>query len=163
MTREFKIFLGVIAGLALLGTVFVTAAASYVYDNGLIVVSVREKGPDGVSFTIPVPVAVARAGLAFAPDDAMPGNCPDIAMWEPVVTAALEGLAESPDAVLVEVQDDDENVLIRKEGGRLVVDVDTPDEEVHVSVPLYEASKLVRTIMKKSHCHRGEAVVRVET
>ena len=47
--------------------------------------------------------------------------------------AALE---QCPDGVFVEVIDPGEHVVIAKSGGAIVIDVNDPDETVHVAVPL---------------------------
>lgn len=59
---------------------------------------------------------------------------------------AAQELAKCPDTVLVEVKDGREHVRVEKRGGRLLVDVDSPREEVHISLPLRTVVSVIREI-----------------
>jgi len=60
-----------------------------------------------------------------------------------VVRAALDGLRDSDDVVLVEVNQPGEHVHVAKSGGSIVVDVDNAGETVHVSAPIRAISSTV--------------------
>jgi hypothetical protein len=55
----------------------------------------------------------------------------------------LKELKNFPDAEFVEVKDDEQHVRIRTHEGKLQIDVDTPDEKVHVMVPLSTVNDVV--------------------
>lgn len=105
---------------------------------GVVVVDVQEGGPDGHHIMVPVPLVFAQAALAAAPIVAEEElRLPDEAAEHVgIAREILEALAVAPDGVLVHVQEPDEEVLIRKEGDKLIVQVHGKKEEVSVNVPL---------------------------
>jgi hypothetical protein len=105
---------------------------------GVVVVDVQEGGPDGHRIMIPVPLVFAQAALAAAPIVAEEElRLPDEALEHiGIAREILEALAAAPDGVLVHVQEPDEEVIIRKEGDKLVIRVHGKKEEVSVNVPL---------------------------
>ena len=106
---------------------------------GVVVVDVQEGGPDGHRIMIPVPLVFAQAALAVAPVVAQEElRIPDEAIEHiGIAREILEALADAPDGVLVHVEEPDEEVLIRKEGDKLVIQVRGRNgEDVSVNVPL---------------------------
>jgi hypothetical protein len=105
---------------------------------GVVVVDVQEGGPDGHHIMVPVPLVFAQAALAAAPVVAEEElRLPDEAMEHmPIAREILEALAAAPDGVFVHVQEPDEEVLIRKEGDKLIIEVHGKKEDVSVNVPL---------------------------
>jgi hypothetical protein len=105
---------------------------------GVVVVDVREGGPDGHRILVPAPLVLAQAGLAVAPavlEDEM--RIPEEALEHiPLARDLLEALIAAPDGELVRVEERDEQVLIRKEGDTLIVRVHGKGEDVSVNVPL---------------------------
>jgi hypothetical protein len=105
---------------------------------GVVVVDVREGGPDGHRILVPAPLVLAQAGLAVAPavlEDEM--RIPEEALEHmPLARDVLEALIAAPDGELVRVEERDEQVVIRKEGDNLVVRVHGKGEDVSVNVPL---------------------------
>jgi hypothetical protein len=109
---------------------------------GVVVVDVREGGPDGSRIVVPVPLVFAQAALALAPAVA-----PDQKMRIPeealehvgLAREVLEALAAAPDGELVRVEERDELVVIAKEGRSLRVRVSGHKENVTVNVPLHLA------------------------
>jgi hypothetical protein len=59
------------------------------------------------------------------------------------IRAALDGLRDSDDIVLVEVKEPGEHVEVVKSGGSIVVDVDDAGETVQVSAPIRAISSTV--------------------
>jgi hypothetical protein len=108
---------------------------------GVVVVDVQEGGPDGHHIMVPVPLVFAQAALAAAPVVAGEElRLPDEAIEHVgIAREILEALAVAPDGVLVHVEEPDEEVLIRKEGDKLVVQVHGKKEKVSVNVPLHLA------------------------
>lgn len=107
---------------------------------GVMVVDVREGGPDGHRVVVPVPLVLAQAALAVAPIVA-PADKLRIPAGEGLehvglAKEVLEALAAAPDGELVRVEDGRENVLVTKEGRSLHVRVRSDKEKVDVTVPL---------------------------
>ena len=63
-----------------------------------------------------------------------------------ITDAALPALEQCPDGVFVEVVDPGEHVVIAKSGSSIIVDVNDPDETVHVAVPLRAAESAIHEI-----------------
>ena len=106
---------------------------------GVVVVDVREGGPDGNRIVVPVPLVFAQAALAVAPLVAEEQlRLPDEAAEHiGIAREVLEALAAAPDGVFVHVEEPDEEVVIRKEGNKLVIQVRGKNgEDVSVNVPL---------------------------
>jgi len=107
---------------------------------GVVVVDVREGGPDGHRIVVPVPLVFAQAALALAPVVAPADKLriPDNEALQHIGVArdVLEALAAAPDGELVRVEERDELVVITKEGRSLHVRVSGKKEDVSVNVPL---------------------------
>ncbi len=106
---------------------------------GVVVVDVREGGPDGHRIVVPFPLVFAQAALAVAPAVAPADKMriPDEALEHMgVAREVLQALAEAPDGELVRVEERDELVVIAKEGRSLRVRVSGSRENVSVNVPL---------------------------
>lgn len=84
---------------------------------------------------VPVPLFAARAALSFAPEEARHLEVPELAEYLPVARDILAELRDLPDALLVEVDDGDEHVVIEKIDDELSIEVHGPDEDVSVSLP----------------------------
>ena len=110
---------------------------------GVVVVDVREGGPDGHHIVVPVPLVLAQAALAIAPAVAPPDKLriPDGEPLEHVALAreVLDALAKAPDGELVRVEERDETVVVAKQGRSLHVTVSGQRENVSVNVPLHLA------------------------
>lgn len=106
---------------------------------GVVVVDVREGGPDGTRIMVPVPLVFAQAAVALAPV-AAPAHAlqlPEEAREHMgLAREVIEALAEAPDGELVRVEERDEQVVISKEGDTLKVRVSGRRENVSVNVPL---------------------------
>lgn len=111
------------------------------FHEGAITVSVQEKKPDGHHVFVLAPAAVVPWAIALAPEqhirfENMP---PEAREALPVLAEAADKLADMPDFVLVEVQSPREHVKVEKRGGSLIVNVESDQETVYVSVPLRAA------------------------
>jgi hypothetical protein len=136
------LFAKAIAGLA--GTTLM--AGALVMHEGVITVNVREKWPDGSHVRLFVPATVVGLGMSLAPKSKIEHATRHARKYLPLARIGAEELAKCPDFVLVEVKDRDEHVRIQKVGGRLLVDVDSPREEVHVAVPLKTVISALRDL-----------------
>jgi hypothetical protein len=136
-------FLEIIGVLVLAGLVLAVVAGAAVMGGGTLRVEVREKGVNGTHVFLPVPVNLVRIGMNFVPERELDEARAELEPWMPAVRAILLELANGPDGTLVEVEDGAETVHIVKRGGELIIDVDTPDETVHLAVPLMGVGSLI--------------------
>jgi hypothetical protein len=109
---------------------------------GVVVVDVREGGPNGQRIVVPLPLVLAQAAVAVAPviaDEKL--RIPDNEALQHIGVAreVMEALAKSPDGELVRVEERDEQVVITKEGRTLHIRVHSAKEDVSVNVPLHLA------------------------
>jgi hypothetical protein len=123
-----KIGLGISGAIAL--------AAGYSLHEGFVGVSVDEHRANGDHVHLIVPAALIPVAMRFAPRHAMDDAARQAGPWLPAVQGIAKELRKFPDAELVEVRDADEYVVIRTQGGKLLIDVESPDETVHVACPL---------------------------
>lgn len=120
--------------LGLLG-VSVLAGTGVVYQYGAVTVYVEEKKPGGDRVRLWVPGVLAPVALKLVPAEEL-RLPPEARQWMPALRAASEELAHVEDFTLVEVREPGERVTIVKRHGALIIDVESADETVHVSVPL---------------------------
>ncbi|MBD3336540.1 MAG: hypothetical protein GF355_13590 [Candidatus Eisenbacteria bacterium] len=93
------------------------------------------KGADHISLQIPG--IIVNGAMLCVPGSAFECHLDaDVKPWIGLVDATIAELYKMPDAVLVDIETADENVLIRKDGHHLKINVKTEDEDVAVSVPL---------------------------
>lgn len=85
------------------------------------VLMVAVDAAEAPNLVLPVPLPLARAGLAFAPDDARRLEVPELAEHLPHVWRIVGALRDSPDGVLAEIEDRRDHVRVSKEDGYLRV------------------------------------------
>lgn len=132
-TRPLWIILGCFAILLAVG---VTTFAVNAYRAGMLVIRIQEAGPHGMDLAIQIPAILVPMALQFVPDEALNQVAHRTADWGPAVRAATKAFSESPDFLLVQVDSPGEQVRISKERGRLIVDVSSIEERLHISLPL---------------------------
>lgn len=131
------------------GVALAAGVATSVAVDGVVMVRIDEKHPDGLHLTLPLPAALVGAGLRLAESQAgeeLESARAELAPFHSAFVGALDALAAAEDAVLVEVDDAGDHVLIRKRGSSLVIDVDSSDAEISVSVPLPLARRVVESL-----------------
>lgn len=117
--------------------------------SSCLVVDIRTS--DGPRVIVPVPLFVARAALAFAPDDVTRIEIPELDDYAHVAEQIIDELLDAPDGVLVEVHDGGEHVLIAKVGDFIEIEVDGDDEEVSLRLPLSVIAEILES-------YNGEAL-----
>jgi hypothetical protein len=122
------------------------AGAGVLCSEGFVHVKVHEKQPNGTHFSIVAPAMLAPIAAHLAPRSALTHSNAQLRQNLPVVRAALEGLRDCDDVVLVEVHGPGEYVHIATSGGSIIVDVDDPDDTVHISAPIRAISSTVDQI-----------------
>jgi hypothetical protein len=126
------------AGIAgVIGIAIIASVGIWFWQGGLLVVQVHERGPHASDIALKLPAAPLQAMLALVPDGCIERNA-EMTRVLPHLRSIPRDLARIPNCVLVEVEDrgSDETVRIAKEGRHLVIDVRSPEETVHVSVPI---------------------------
>ncbi len=126
----------ILAAVLLVLGVAVGSAAAATYRAGLVRVYVEEKRPGGENVKIIVPAILLTCGLKLVPEQQLREGLRDARPWLPLAAAAAKELQNYPDASFIEVSSAQEQVRISTRGGVLVVDVNSPEETVHVSIPL---------------------------
>jgi hypothetical protein len=109
---------------------------------GIVVVDVREGGPDGSRIIVPVPLVFAQAALAIAPMAAPAEKLRlphEAAEHMGLAREVIEALAAAPDGEFVRVEEKDQVVVVSKQGRTLNVRVTGEREKVSVNVPLHLA------------------------
>ena len=133
-----KIALG-IAGVGLAG-------AGVLCSEGLVHVKVVEKQPQGFHLNVIAPAMLAPIALHFVPSRDLAPATSQIQPYMPTIRAALDGLRDTEDIVLVDVTEPGEHVHVSKSGGSIIVDVDDSDATVHVSTPIRAISSTVEQL-----------------
>jgi hypothetical protein len=132
-----KLFaLTVFTGLSMSAATLVSGAV-FLATGGVAVCRVAT--PE-VNLTIPVPTHLIDVALVAArfgmPDHELAQMRREVEPWIPMIEAGTRELAVLPDGtVLVAVETSEVTVLVERRGGRFRVDVDSPDADVHVSLP----------------------------
>jgi len=124
------------------------ALAATVIHSGVVTVRVHENGPDGTNLFIPLPAALVDLALGIA-ELAMPAEDlaqvrSEAAPYQPTLRAVARELERCPDAVLVNVQTNDESVHVVKRGGTFLVEVEAPDAHVRVAFPARTVARVAR-------------------
>lgn len=137
MSVLFALKIGVLAAAPLL-------LLASLFGPMLLVVDVREGGPEGRRVVVPVPLPLVRAGAALVPDQAAAAETAELERFRPLARRLLGELRQVPDAELVRIEKGHERVSVRKEGEDLRVQVKRADGEVRVAVPLDGLEELFR-------------------
>jgi hypothetical protein len=122
------------------------AGASILCSEGLVHVKVIEKQPQGVHINVIAPAMLAPIAVHLAPQRDLAQAARQIQPYLPVIRAALDGLRDSEDVVLVDVTEPGEHVEVAKSGSSIVVDVDDEGETVHISTPVRAISSTVEQL-----------------
>jgi len=143
-----------------LGLVFaaVLGMAAMFVNAGILIVDVREGGPDGERIFVPVPLALARTALWFVPDEHLVIKEPEFAEHRELALRLLRELEKAEDADLVEVHDGDEQVLVRKVGNQIEVHVSNGRENVDVRAPLAVVTRILESYDEERGRFRGSGL-----
>jgi hypothetical protein len=143
----FKVLLAAFVAATTVFSVGAVATTGYVLTGGFARVEVDSS--EG-SFSIPVPLRLADVGLAIAsralPAEALDDLHAEIGPMLPVLERVADELGRFPEGEIVRVRDGASHVLIAQRGGRFIVDVESGDGDVHVSLPRKAASRFVRKL-----------------
>jgi hypothetical protein len=122
------------AALGLGGTLVL--AGAYTMREGVIRIDVDEFRSGGSHVHMWVPAAAVPMAMHLVPDKHWRHATDHAREAMPILHALVKELKKYPDAEFVQVDDGDQHVRMRTVGGRLQIDVDAPDQKVHVLCPL---------------------------
>ena len=122
------------AALGLGGTIVL--AGTYTMREGVIRIDIDEFRSGGSHVHMWVPAAAVPMAMHLVPDKHWRPASEQAREAIPILHAIVKELKKYPDADFVEVMDHDQHVRIRTHDGKLQIDVDAPDEKVHVLCPL---------------------------
>lgn len=114
----------------------VVLATAYTFREGLIRVDVDENRANGSHVHLWAPAAMVPMTLHFVPTRHLMRAGEHAGRYMPLVHSVAKELVKYPEATFVEVQSGDEHVVVRTHNGSVWVDVDAPDEHVHVKCPI---------------------------
>jgi hypothetical protein len=114
----------------------IVLAGAYTMREGVIRVDVDEFRSGGSHVHMWVPAAAIPMAMHFVPDKHWRHASEHAREAMPILHAIVKELKKFPDADFVEVVDHDQHVRVRTHDGKLQIDVDAPDEKVHVLCPL---------------------------
>jgi|SRR5882724_5036055 len=125
-----------LAKFALAATTTLAVATVYTFREGTIRIDVDEHRQGGSHVHFWVPAAVVPAALHFAPKHHIAKAADKAREFIPVARTLIHELEKYPNADFVEVQDGEDHVQIRTHNGKLQIDVEEPDDTVHLLIPL---------------------------
>ena len=118
-----------------LGSTLVLAGA-YTMREGVIRIDVDEYHSGGSHVHMWVPAAAVPMAMHFVPSKQLRHASENAREALPILHAVVKELKKYPDAEFVQIDDSDQHVRVRMHGGKLQIDVDAPDQKVHVLCPL---------------------------
>jgi hypothetical protein len=123
-------------GTALLLLLATAGVVGAIYQQGMIRVEVRERGPGGLDLSLRVPAVLVRAAVLLVPARLEEEARAQLSVWGPIAVAACRELEDCPDALLVHVGGGEEEVRVEKRNGAIDLRFASSDEQVRVSVPV---------------------------
>ena len=124
-----------LANLALGVGATTVLAGAYTFHDG--VMRVDEDNSNGRHVRVWAPAAIVPMAMHFVPRHNMEHAAEQVRPWLPTLRALTKELEKYPNAEFVDVRDGgDQHVRISTHNGKLLIDVDQPDEHVHVACPL---------------------------
>jgi hypothetical protein len=122
------------AALGLTSTLAV--AGAYTFHEGVIRIDVDEYRDGGSHVHLWVPAAVVPMTMHLVPREHLRQAAEHAREFMPIARAIVKELKKYPDVDLVEVRDGEQHVQIRTHKGKLQIDVEEPDQTVHLLCPL---------------------------
>lgn len=125
-----------LAKIALGLFVTVSAGSAYLLQDGFVHVTVEEFKKDGTHLHLLVPAELAPLAAHFVPLKQLGDAKHRLQEVLPIARLTAAELARLPDCLLVEVRDRNDHVRVAKAGDGLDIEEESPEEHVHVWVPL---------------------------
>lgn len=109
---------------------------AYILQDGFVHVTVEDYAENGTHLHLYIPAELAPIAAHFVPNGKMDRDVREFQEMLPVIRSAAAELNRLPDSVLVEIHHGEDYVRVAKAGHGLDVQKDSPNEHVHVWVPL---------------------------
>jgi hypothetical protein len=122
------------AALRLGGTLVL--AGAYTMREGVIRIDVDEFRSNGSHVHMWIPAAAVPMAMHFVPDKHWRHASEHAREALPILHALVKELKKYPDAEFVQIDDNHQHVRMSTHSGKLQIDVDAPDQKVHVLCPL---------------------------
>jgi hypothetical protein len=132
------------AALGVTGTLFV--AGAYTFHEGVIRIDVDEHRAGGSHVHMWVPAAAVPMAMHLVPQKHLREAAKHSREALPIAHAIVKQLKRYPNVDLVEVVHGKQHVQIRTHDGKLQIDVQAPDEQVHLLVPLSTLDDVTRQL-----------------
>ncbi|HYA98348.1 MAG TPA: hypothetical protein VEH49_09655 [Methylomirabilota bacterium] len=114
----------------------VLVAGGYVMRDGVMHISVDEYRPGGDHVHLHLPASLLPMIAHFVPQRDCARALREARDVLPAAKVAVLELHKYPDAEFADIWDGDEHAQIRTRGGKLQIDVESPRENVHLSLPV---------------------------
>jgi PHD/YefM family antitoxin component YafN of YafNO toxin-antitoxin module len=121
-------------------------AGGILCSEGFVRIDVRESQPEVHHVFVVAPAILARIGAHFVPKAKLQEASVQVRPWMPVIRAAITSLRDERDMTLVEVNDEQQQIVVKKNGGDIVVDIADENENVHMSVPLRAMESTIEVV-----------------
>jgi hypothetical protein len=139
----------ILAKIALGAVGTMAVATVYTFREGTIRVDVDEHRAGGSHVHFWVPAAAVPAALHFVPDDKLQRAVDRSRDALPIVQIVAEELEKYPNAEFVTVDGQDEHVKVSVKNGKVYVDVQDHNDEVHVAVPVSTIKDVVENMANR--------------
>jgi hypothetical protein len=111
-------------------------AGAYSFHDGVVRVDVDENHNNGTHVHVWAPAAIVPTALYFVPRQQFRNAAREMGPWLPTLRVLTKELEKYAEAQLVEVRDANDHVRVGVHRGKLVIDVESREENVHVSCPI---------------------------
>ena len=145
MKSSERLSLAIILGLGVLVGGSAGATAYAWHRAGSVRIAIHETGPGGSDVTMRLPGLLVNTAIALCPVPTDPKFKERLVEFAPMLHAVAGRLKTLPDAVLVDVKNDEGTVRIEKSGTDLLIRVLSETERVEIAVPV----ESVRQLMEK--------------
>ena len=145
--------LGIAAAILSMGMMTMLGVA--IHHAGFIVVDVHDK-TKGERVFVPVPMLFVNLALDVVPDQRLARLSSRLQDKDEWVAAVTHELSECPDSTFVEIEGREDQILVAKKGGNIVIDVNSQDAEVHLRFPIRSTAKAVARIAEIDSQHPAE-------
>ena len=132
------------AALGFTGTL--ALAGAYTFHEGVIRVDLDEHRAGGSHVHMWMPAAAVPMAMHLVPQKHLRHAAEHSREFLPVAHAFVKGLKKYPDVELVEVLDGKQHIQIGTRHGKLQIDVEAPDQNVHLLLPLSTLEDVTRQL-----------------
>jgi hypothetical protein len=136
------------AVLGLGGTIVL--AGAYTFHEGVLRIDVDEYRSGGSHVHLWMPAAAVPMAMHFVPSRHLRHVSEQAREAMPILLAFVKELKKYPHADFVEIVDSDQHVRMRTRDGKLQIDVDAPDQKVHVLCPLSTIEDVTRQLEEQT-------------